>query len=306
MIQGGLSPMNFAAPKSDDLQLVGIAQKLEEGHSTWQCKYAIPGSGIEARACNEVCPSLDHIIAHFEDKHAALDEHWSVWKCRSATVATLGGIQRVVCCDTLWHNELVDPRASRLSCLSCGGEMWQLWQYGSVSTLSGSAKGAAARVGRRDDAFAGGRWGSQKHVPAHAFLDPASFNALWPGRDMGGSYCGSQRSQDPLKAVTHGVRQWAKRWKIPQRWGPATTLVIIVAYLPSLEAFLEKCLLWLASKSIETTRDIVFWGSLSCLVAGGVLTWWLLKYIQSRPSRGRNKPVRRLLLSFFPRVTPGL
>lgn len=307
MIQGGLSPKNFAAPKSGDLRFIGIARRLEEPHyPAWECKYvedAIPGSEIEPLACNQTFPSLPHAIAHFEKDHVALVSNWSTWKCRSIT--TREGDPKLVCCDTPLATVFGDPVANRSLCVVCLGDRWEYWQDGLVSTLPGSTKGAAARVGSRDDGFADGRWSSHKHPPAQAFLDP-SFNAVWPGRDMGGSYWGSQRSQDPLKAMAYGVRQWAKRWKIPQRWGPAATLVIIVAYLPSLEAFVGKCLLSLASKSVETTRDIVFWGSLSCLVAGAVLMWWLLKHIQSRPSRGRNKPVRRLLLSFVPRLTPGL
>lgn len=308
MVQGGLSPEDLPAPKSGGLRLVGIARRLEEHHySSWECKHvedAIPGSEIEPLACNQTFPSLPHVIAHFERDHVALVSNWSTWKCRSIT--TREGDPKLVCCDTQRATVFGDPVASRSLCLVCRGYRWEYWQHGLVSALPGSAKGATARVVSRDGAFADGRWSSHKHLPAHAFLDQSGFNGLWPGRDMGGSYCGSQRSQDPLKAMTHGVRQWAKRWKIPQRWGPAATLVIMVSYLPSLEAFLGKYLLWLASKNVETTRDILFWGSLSCLAAGGVLMWWLLKYMQSRPSRGRNKPVRRLLSSFFPRMTPGL
>ncbi|KAK0753651.1 hypothetical protein B0T18DRAFT_385657 [Schizothecium vesticola] len=299
--QGDSSRGNFAALKGDDVQLVGIARKLEH-HSAWECKHGdvLPGSGIEAVACNKTFRSLDDVIAHFEEKHAALERNWSTWKCQSPIVTTRGGIQKVVCCDTLWPTEWGNPPAMGIPCVVCRGYMWHLWQYGSVSTLSGSAKGAPGRVVSRDDAFSGGRWSSHKHLSAHAFLDHTSSNALWPGRDMGGSYCGSQRSQDPLKAVAHGIRQWAKQWGISQRWGSAATLLVVVsyllviaAYLPPIEAFLWKCLLWLASKNVETTRDVVFWGSLSCLMAGAVLMWWLLKFIQSRPSRGRIKQVCR-------------
>jgi len=301
------------ALKDDGLRLVGIARKLEH-HSAWECKHgedAIPGSGIEAVACNKTFRSLGDVIAHFEKDHVALERNWSTWKCRSPIVTARGGSKNVVCCDTLWPTECGDPRASGFSCFFCGGYMWQLWQYGSVSTAPVSTKGVPGRVVSRDDAFADGRWSSHKHLSAHAFLDQTSSHALWPGRDMGGSYCGSQRSHDPLKAVAHGIRQWTKQGGVLQRWGSAATLLVVVSYLlviasylPSIEAFLWKCLLWLASKNVEATRDVVFWGSLSCLMAGAVLMWWLLKFIQSRPSRGRIKQVRRLFSSFFPCLIP--
>ncbi|KAK1830225.1 hypothetical protein QBC39DRAFT_373037 [Podospora conica] len=231
--QGGmgladLSLGNFAAPKADGGQFVGIARKLEHD-PRWECRHgddATPGSGIEASVCQSIFPSLEDAVSHFETDHGVLEHNWSTWRCQSPIVA--GGVMR--CCDTLFPFE-EDPRASGISCGACNGYMWRLWQYGLVSKPHPSAKGSTGRVVSRDNAFADGHWSFSKGFTAHAFQDQTSSNARWPGRDMGGGgYCGSQRSQAPRRVIAHGIRQRAKQWGILNRWRPA---VIFVMQIPS-------------------------------------------------------------------------